>query len=80
MHEEVLMLVIGSLAMWTMLVIVKYPGTKPGDLAGQIFTRPDDLVQCESIPQNISKQSLSINVFNKACMWAAPRRVILDSE
>ena len=43
-------LIIGSLgAMSTLLAFAKSPGTKPGDLAGHRFTRPKDLVQCESM-------------------------------
>ena len=43
-------LVIGSLgAMYTMLAVAKFPGTKPGDLAGHRFTGPRSPVQCESM-------------------------------
>ena len=47
---EVSFLVVGSLGtMGSMLCIVKSLGTRPGDLAGHRFTRPEGLVQCESI-------------------------------
>ena len=32
-----------------MLAFAKSPGMKPGDLAGHRFTRPESLVQCESM-------------------------------
>ena len=42
--------VIGSVgAMWTILVIVKSPGSKPGDLARHRRIRPEFLAQCESL-------------------------------
>ena len=36
-------------AMWTVLAFAKSPRTKPGDCAGHRITRPEGLVQCESM-------------------------------
>ena len=35
--------------MWTILTFAKSPDTKPGNLAGHRFTRPEGLVQWESM-------------------------------
>ena len=44
------MLDIGALsAICTMLAFAKFPCTKPDNLASHRFTRPEGLVQCESI-------------------------------
>ena len=48
--ETHVLLVIGSLgAMWTILAFAESLGTKLGDLAGHKFTKPESLVQCESM-------------------------------
>ena len=57
--------------MWTILVIFKSLSMKPGDFTEHRFTRRDGLVQCESMPQNICNQSVSVSPgsWYDICCW-----------
>ena len=65
---------VNAIYKFTMLVIVKSSATKPGDFAGHKFTRPEGLVQCESILQNICELKK-----NKPCLWVAVPGKIFNS-
>ena len=72
------MLVIGSVGpMWTLIVFAKSPSTKPNDLVGHRFSRPEGLLQWEFMfinvchpPKHICQVALCQTRTAKSC-WAS---------